>query len=85
MNKLILPLPDIMKRMETQVVQFGDDDWPGMFLRGDDAMSVAFCLHACANQLEQGLEISEVSIAVMRGLANMMKQCDVILDDRKGK
>ena len=85
MNKLILRLPDIMQRMETQVVQFGDDDWPGMFLRGDDAMSVAFCLHACVNQLEQGLEISEVSIAVMRGLGNMMKQCEVMPDDSKRK
>jgi len=29
-----------MSRIETQVVQFGDD-WPGLFIRGDNAIAFA--------------------------------------------
>ena len=35
-----LPLPDGMRRMESGPVQFGEDDWPGVFLRGDNALGL---------------------------------------------
>lgn len=40
---LVQPLAEPAKRVETGVVQFGDD-WPGIFLRGDDALPRAFYL-----------------------------------------
>lgn len=38
-----LPLPDGMPRMESGPVQFGDD-WPGIFLRGDNAVGIGVLL-----------------------------------------
>jgi len=36
----LLPMPDGLPRMESGVVQFGDD-WKGVFLRGDEALHLA--------------------------------------------
>jgi hypothetical protein len=36
-------LPHDGPRVETGPVQFGDD-WPGLFVRGDDALALAFYL-----------------------------------------
>lgn len=38
-------------RVETGAVQFGDD-WPGLFIRGDDAAYMRFILEGIANDLE---------------------------------
>lgn len=35
-------------RVETGAVQFGDD-WPGLFIRGDDAMELMYCLQSAAD------------------------------------
>ena len=47
----MLPLPDGMQRMESGPVQFGDDDWPGVFLRGDESMYLAHVLESAADVL----------------------------------
>jgi hypothetical protein len=36
-----LPAPTDLPRVETGAVQFGDD-WPGLFVRGDNAKSLSF-------------------------------------------
>lgn len=40
-----LPAPENGGRVETGPVQFGDD-WPGVFIRGDNAASEAMLLHS---------------------------------------
>lgn len=35
--------PAVDERVETGAIQFGDD-WPGLFIRGDNAMFAAHCL-----------------------------------------
>ncbi len=37
---------DDQTRVETGVVQFGND-WPGVFVRGDNALGYALALDAC--------------------------------------
>lgn len=41
-----------MSRVETGVVQFGTD-WPGVFIRGDDAVNYAFSLRFLLNKLSE--------------------------------
>jgi hypothetical protein len=44
-------LPEQAKRVETGPVQFGSD-WPGLFIRGDDALYYAIALEKGLNALE---------------------------------
>lgn len=39
---------DLTDRIETGAVQFGDD-WPGVFIRGDDALHYAAIMRAMVN------------------------------------
>lgn len=42
---MIRKVPSVEQRVETGAVQFGDD-WPGTFIRGDNAAYYAMCLDA---------------------------------------
>jgi hypothetical protein len=35
--------PDGLRRVETGAVQFGED-WPGLFIRGDEAIAIVFSI-----------------------------------------
>lgn len=48
MTKTIRKLPTVDDRVETGPVQFGDD-WPGVFIRGDNAFGYAMALDAVLN------------------------------------
>jgi uncharacterized protein (TIGR02996 family) len=39
----MVPVPAALPRVETGAVQFGND-WPGLFLRGDNALSLGVCI-----------------------------------------
>lgn len=60
--------PNLPGRPETGVMQFGDD-WPGVFIRGDNAFAYAIALkHAkAATAIEQ---------AVIDGLRDLLLSCD---------
>jgi hypothetical protein len=56
-------------RVESGVVQF-EDDWPGLFLRGDDALM--YELH-----LQEALDTRDpISITVVRGLLAQLRSVD---------
>jgi hypothetical protein len=42
---VIRKLPAVAERVETGPVQFGDD-WPGVFIRGDNAFWLTGCIDA---------------------------------------
>jgi hypothetical protein len=44
----IRKLPAVEDRIETGTIQFGED-WPGVFIRGDNAAYYAFCLETLLN------------------------------------
>ncbi len=46
-----LAYPDDGKRVETGAVQFGDD-WPGLFIRGDEALFFAMDLINAADIID---------------------------------
>ncbi len=43
--------PGVNDRVESGAVQFGDD-WPGLFLRGDDAFAMALDIKAISDWFE---------------------------------
>lgn len=49
---LLLPAPQGLPRVETGAVQFGDD-WPGLFLRGDNAVALKIWIRSLCELLEQ--------------------------------
>jgi hypothetical protein len=68
MRKIQSQLP----RIETGVVQFGGD-WPGVFIRGDDARALAQVLHYCLKQsARQGLIYGRLDY-----LVDLLESCQV--------
>lgn len=58
-------------RVETGPVQF-NDDWPGVFIRGDNALYLAYCLELHINGTKDFITESQVRI-----LADLLKSCRV--------
>ena len=59
------------KRVETGVIQFGDD-WPGIFLRGDSAFGMAMVLDSFLADPS-----SPLTRAAVEGLSGLLKSCDL--------
>jgi hypothetical protein len=59
-------------RVETGLVQFGDD-WPGVFIRGDNAMRYAMHLRIA---LQNGIDADPIGNTVIAGLARLLASCD---------
>lgn len=63
-------IPHQGKRVETGPIQFGDD-WPGVFIRGDNAFALAMSLQAVLGGRKD--VFSEASV---RGLLELLQSCD---------
>ena len=71
---LMLPARADGKRIETGPIQFGPDDWPGVFFRGDDALINANMLE----QLQPLLTSEHWSAAAMlTGLIATLRSCKI--------
>jgi len=68
----MLPAPVDGGRVETGPIQFGSD-WPGLFIRGDNAAYSAMLL---STLLETG-EIDFISKHFLRGLVDDLQSCVV--------
>jgi hypothetical protein len=64
----IQSLPPQEKRVETGVVQFGDD-WPGVFIRGDNALYYAF-------MLSHEKRDDWLSTAALKSLLDLLSSCN---------
>lgn len=60
-NVLQIPLPGGSGLARTGAVQF-QDDWPGLFIRGDDAMEL---LHEI-REVQQALHEHDVDVPIMK-------------------
>ena len=59
-----------VERVETGVVRFGDD-WPGVFIRGDNALAYAMYIHRFLEHPED-----LIAKANLEGLARLLIGCD---------
>lgn len=79
MPDAIRKLPAVERRVETGPVQFGDD-WPGIFIRGDNALWLCRCIDATllalkAKPPEDGADW--IAVAGLQGLRNTLAGCDL--------
>ena len=71
-ERIVRILPSQNKRVETGKTQFGDD-WPGVFIRGDNAARYSFEIYVLLNDIERGKIPSEIQISALRGLAKLLE------------
>lgn len=64
---VILPMPEGMTRPETGAMQFGDD-WPGVFIRGDNAA----CYSMALDSLLSG-NVEPMTAGILSGLNELLK------------
>lgn len=72
MTTEIRKLPEKTPRIETGVIQFGED-WPGVFIRGDNALYYAMSLRQVLDSLDPEHALAGV---VLKGLADLLSSCD---------
>lgn len=60
------------RRVESGPLQF-DDDWPGVFIRGDDALGYAMLLDRAVEVLNEKGEC--IDAAVVGGFSRLLKSC----------
>lgn len=68
-------LSEVKGRIETGALQLGED-WPGVFIRGDEALGMAGLMNALADAIARGDDIVIKSApAILRELAKMLEAC----------
>lgn len=77
----MLAAPEDGGRVETGPTQFGED-WPGVFIRGDNAFAYAMALEMIFGEHgkvpEEHKEISDqVNYSMVRGLITVLRSCIV--------
>jgi hypothetical protein len=68
-------VPDEDPRIESGPLVFGSD-WPGLFLRGDDALHFAMHLRTIIDCAEKSGAGKSISLAVVRGLLDDLLSVD---------
>ena len=63
------------KRVESGVVQFGDD-WPGVFIRGDHALGYVGLLRFVMEEISEK-EPRRPMVNSLEGLAQLLESCQV--------
>lgn len=58
-------------RAETGPMSFGDD-WPGVFVRGDNAFAYAMSLDSLIKAIDDGEEAQAIDVAVVKGLVVLL-------------
>lgn len=67
-------------RVETGTIQFGSEDWPGIFLRGDNAVAYATVIEMFLADVEKQQPLNDtvlINRTVVRSLAKLLRSCTV--------
>lgn len=70
---IVLDLPEELSRLESGPIQVGNDDWPGVFIRGDEALYAAFLLRRLLSQNND----SPIDSLLLESLATLLESCKV--------
>jgi len=66
-----IKVPRLKDRVETGPVQF-NDDWPGLFVRGDNCFGYAMNLSILRDKIEAGQTITPLEMGSLEGLINLL-------------
>jgi hypothetical protein len=73
-----VPMPAGLRRVETGAVQFGED-WPGLFIRGDDAAALKLSIRHLEEQVAGAANgIDRFALDRLRRIADLIER-DVIV------
>jgi len=61
-------------RIETGPLQI-EDDWPGVFIRGDNALHHAMTLKSVLTAINNGFAPPPIELATLRGLVALLQSC----------
>lgn len=65
------------QRIETGPVQI-NDDWPGVFIRGDNAMFYGMALKQLLSRLKDDKDMENlINISPLHGLAELLASCNI--------
>ena len=78
-----LPMPEGMTRMESGPIAFGDD-WPGYFLRGDDAFALLSTLGTALAIFQDTEDWALLRIRIGRAMERL-RQCILTNDIEEPK
>ena len=73
----IRQLPAAEPRVETGPIVFGED-WPGTFIRGDNAMAYALALRALLDYGSRGEFQDALDRSVLRGLLSDLESSNLV-------
>lgn len=68
----------VEQRVETGPIQFGDD-WPGIFIRGDNALYISYCLQHVVDPMKEAAKNNSAMwmyIAELTNLIKLLESCD---------
>lgn len=69
-------LPEQSPRVETGILQFGGD-WPGVFIRGDQAYFYALHLKGLLDHVKNDERFNAISYAYLEGFVNFLNSSDI--------
>ena len=72
----VVDLPEGLTRMESGPVQFGNDDWPGVFIRGDCAVSYTMIMLQSAFLMPDTPE-GDLHAAMLTSIGKMLNGCNL--------
>lgn len=75
-----LPQPENLDRVETGTIQFGTD-WPGIFIRGDNALHYAFALDQLISRAKESGNYDPFALIAVEGLQRQLSSCNVFSDE----
>jgi hypothetical protein len=72
----IRELPHMTERVETGPVQFGSQDWPGVFIRGDNAFFYAGAIRELLSSLSpKHIQQNPIAYNGVKGIAELLESC----------
>lgn len=79
MSSPLRKLPEQKPRVETGPIRFGND-WPGLFIRGDNAISLAYNLAILGEAIEtSGIKLegqAAITMLMLPGLIRLLESCN---------
>jgi hypothetical protein len=76
MSDILKISTDVRPRVESGAVQF-DDDWPGVFIRGDEACYFAHLLGMWKQCVERGEPMPGLYAMQLDRLAELLDECNM--------
>lgn len=66
--------PEQAERVESGVIQF-EGDWPGIFLRGDYAITVGYQIIVLCRLIEENKTLPKSALGNIRALGELLRSC----------